>query len=640
LKQEELLLQEILDEDESELLANPLLSPLANEAPMRPSTPPKSSGVEGGDEPGNRAAAAHKVTTDDILRQVLLEADEGGLQQIRSLEQAEAAEKLAASSGDFVVVEPLREKRASVAAGTSGLHPEILSLERFQRISDQLSSSRLKSDAGLPSCISVDKALIAIGTSRGLVLLFNEKELMQLVLGGSGVGEHGPVSCVEFSPTSKFLVAGYQDGKLIVWDVGKGRPIKVVSDAHSVPVVHVFWIDERTILSGDTAGIVLLLTISNNIVTYTITKQRLLDTDSAVGAVLAMAPLVSTGAPHLANDLQLVAMCSAQMAFIVALKPEVNVTFKLKRSAGIREGAVPYLAWRRAAHIREAQGSGADRVLDPVVAVGWGKSIQLMQMVVAKSRGSEQGRLDIIPMSSHLMDHEVVGMGWLGEQVIVVLNSRDEVRLIDPFALEELQSASVQTKAIVYHTFFSTAETTEAVHHHSFRAIDNKLYMLGIDQVNLACVLDWHGRIRSLVQAGQWLQGLGLALDFYQGKASAVVGLPREREALQAVLSPKLGSVLLEYLAAAMQASGSPTEKRRSLDEAYFRIVGGVAIEFCTTIGQQELLFGPVFAKFCNAGQVLHARACARPRVRPCPDLVSFPMGAVRPCAVSRGADL
>jgi hypothetical protein len=34
-------------------------------------------------------------------------------------------------------------------------------------------------------------------------------------------------------------------------------------------------------------------------------------------------------------------------------------------------------------------------------------------------------------------------------QVIVVLNARDEVRLIDPFALEELQSASVQTKAIV-----------------------------------------------------------------------------------------------------------------------------------------------------------------------------------------------
>ena len=27
-------------------------------------------------------------------------------------------------------------------------------------------------------------------------------------------------------------------------------------------------------------------------------------------------------------------------------------------------------------------------------------------------------------------------------------------------------------------------------------------------------------------------------------------------------------------------------------------------VRFCTTIAQQELLFGPVFAKFCNAGQV------------------------------------
>ena len=43
---------------------------------------------------------------------------------------------------------------------------------------------------------------------------------------------------------------------------------------------------------------------------------------------------------------------------------------------------------------------------------------------------------------------------------------------------------------------------------------------------------------QACVGGGTWrvwtnAQALGLALDFYQGKASAVVGLPREREALQ-----------------------------------------------------------------------------------------------------------
>ena len=187
------------------------------------------------------------------------------------------------------------------------------------------------------------------------------------------------------TPGAKWLCVGHQTGACVVWDIPTAKPLKVLADAHDAPIVHMFWVDEKTIVSGDTKGIVLLLTISQVLFAYVLNKQRLLDGDSQVGTVLAMAPLQSTGAQHMANELQLVAMCSAEMAFIVALKPDVSVCFKLKRAPEIRAGAVPYCAWRKAT-LRDKEGSDRSantanlRILEPILAVGWGKSIQMMQV--------------------------------------------------------------------------------------------------------------------------------------------------------------------------------------------------------------------------------------------------------------------
>ena len=59
---------------------------------------------------------------------------------------------------------------------------------------------------------------------------------------------------------------------------------------------------------------------------------------------------------------------------------------------------------------------------------------------------------------------------------------------------------------------------------------NNNLYLLGLNEIRVAKVQPWTQRIDSLVESGEWLQGLALALDHYQSlEAEAAKRAERDR---------------------------------------------------------------------------------------------------------------
>jgi len=123
------------------------------------------------------------------------------------------------------------------------------------------------------------------------------------------------------------------------------------------------------------------------------------------------------------------------------------------------------------------------RVYDPMLAVAWGPRIQLVQV----SLDPKQPIIKFVSRSSHCSDACISGMDWLGQrvllssssassedrlvphppfQVIVFLNIKDQLRVFDPFALEEIETMDAKALTLIYHTRLSKADS----YHHSFRA--------------------------------------------------------------------------------------------------------------------------------------------------------------------------
>jgi vacuolar protein sorting-associated protein 8 len=84
-------------------------------------------------------------------------------------------------------------------------------------------------------------------------------------------GEKSPaaVTSMCFNQQGDFLLVGYGDGHLTIWDMAKSVPAKVISGEHTAPVVHSLFLGQESsssrqykAITGDSKGFVLLHTFS------------------------------------------------------------------------------------------------------------------------------------------------------------------------------------------------------------------------------------------------------------------------------------------------------------------------------------------------------------------------------------------
>jgi hypothetical protein len=78
--------------------------------------------------------------------------------------------------------------------------------------------------------------------------------------------------------------------------------------------------------------------------------------------------------------------------------------------------------------------------------------------------------------------------------------------------------------------------------------IQERVYLLGMEKIHSAHILTWEERLALLIDKNRWLDALSLALDFYEGHAKAVVGLPAGLAARKEVMSDKIIEILISYV--------------------------------------------------------------------------------------------
>jgi len=74
--------------------------------------------------------------------------------------------------------------------------------------------------------LQISSKYIAIGTSHGLVAVFDHFQEIKIVLGTQECVEYGPIYSVDISFDSDWLACGHQGGQVIVWDIVTGNQIR------------------------------------------------------------------------------------------------------------------------------------------------------------------------------------------------------------------------------------------------------------------------------------------------------------------------------------------------------------------------------------------------------------------------------
>ncbi|CAM6085101.1 unnamed protein product [Calypogeia fissa] len=481
--------------------------------------------------------------------------------------------------------------------------------------------------------------ILVIPSKYSATRIADETDAKHFVL--STPGPDKSVSSMCFSQQGDLLLVGYSNGHLVLWDVPKANVIKTLEKEHSVAIVHTLFLGQDIpgarnfkAITSDSKGLTLLHTFTVLPVPvlrrYTVNTSCILD-GQRTGIVLSVSPLLpeegsqNTGgtstAPHggssvpmnlssvmgvvggataTASDVGrkflydgaasedngggLVVFVTHQVALVVRLLPSVEVCARLSRPEGIREGAIPYTAWRRTKSkagistgamvpsstsesgpvslqkddgrpfesSQSQEAASVDGMVKvnadggencPSLAIAWDKKILIYQLPKSELKSVAQWEVD----------SPVVGVAWLEEQMMVVATSKDQLCLFTNEGVE-IERAVLETEhggigAFIYHThFMNLYGNPEKAYHNALAVRGAALYLLGPSQLWRARLLPWKDRIKALENAGDWMGAFHIAMEIYDGRSQGVTGLPKGLDAMREAIMPTLLALLSAYI--------------------------------------------------------------------------------------------
>ncbi|KAF8107160.1 hypothetical protein N665_0126s0076 [Sinapis alba] len=584
----------------------------------------------------------------------------------KQLVLAEEFEKKQAYTGlhweEGAAAQPMRLEGVKIGSTNLGY----FDVDANNIISRTISSQAFKRDHGSPQVLAVHLNFIAVGTSKGVIIVVPSKyssdtadqmESKMIWLGLQGERSLSPVTSVCFNQQGGLLLAGYGDGHVTVWDVQRASVAKVITE-HTAPVVYAFFLGRDSqgsrifkIITSDTKGVVFKHTFSWTLLLnmYTVKTQCLLDGQKN-GMVLSASPLpdenfgsslASSKAGNTATSSSsissmvggvvgvdsswklfnedsaaveegVVVFVTYQTVLVVKLIPNLEVYAQLPRPEGVREGSMPYTAWK--CSMENSSKEAENRV--SFLAIAWDRRVQVAKLV--KSNLKEYAKWSL--------DSAAIGVVWLDDQLLVIPTVTGHLYLFtrDGVVIHQTSfsvDGSSGNDLISYHTYFTNVfGNPEKAYHNSVGVRGASVYILGTARLVISRLLPWKERVDVLRRGGDWMGAFNMAMSLFNGQAHGVVDLPKTVDAIREAIAPSLAELLLSYVDEVFSyitiAFSSQIEKNEvthepssgtnnvnlEIEEQYNR-VGGVAVEFCVHINRMDLLFDEIFSRFVAVQQ-------------------------------------
>ncbi|XP_070570211.1 vacuolar protein sorting-associated protein 8 homolog isoform X2 [Ptychodera flava] len=480
-------------------------------------------------------------------------------------------------------------------------HGAIIRHVMLKGISSQLVSAADRVDAGKPTAMAVS-ALIAIGTSHGLIMVFDPKQALKWCLGSTAVGaQYGAVSALCVNNDCSRLLAGFAKGQITMWDLSTGKLLRTITDAHppGSAVLHIKFTDDPTLaICSDSGGSVFELSFKR-VMGMRSCESKCLFSGSR-GEVCTIEPLHmnATVKDHPLQDVSLLAMATLSKVLIVTIRPKLQVLFT--KSLKGDPTSLPLLTWQFVI----IQVSDSARVIDPVLAFARGNAILFYQVMC-----QDVNNIKFAPLQRVEMPYMLLSIAWFNSRTLVTVDTTERLHVVDVRTEEELEVIDLVDVELVYSSsYFKSLATggnvskalalaAENACYQSIVSYTGQLLFVGTKSVHVMTMRTWKERIDLLVKQNKFKEALTLALSFYTGKAKAVVGLIGSQQKRKAVVADKILDLLFTFVDLSM-TQHCPERGTIEVLERHFQEVVPICVDYCLTLDRTDILFSTIFDKF------------------------------------------
>ncbi|KAF1808720.1 hypothetical protein P152DRAFT_443384 [Eremomyces bilateralis CBS 781.70] len=522
---------------------------------------------------------------------------------------------------------------------------DVVRWTKLKRLSGQVFSETGKRNYGRPTCLAV-AASIAIGTSKGLILVFDYQQSLLSTIGlGTKAIECGPVTSLAISADHSTVAGGHASGHIFTWELSRpGKPFLHIpplersriaerrGDGHvaDASVIHVGFLGTRhtALVSADNGGMAFshLATRGLGAVGRTVKTTRILgrypagdpSTERArkPSSVLAFSPLPLGNVEQPTDGLGLTALLTPYLLVIVSTTPIAETQFKAARPKDLppHSALSGCLAWFPAVRLKRTTLGTKNDVSTTKLAFVWSNIVTVLD-VEAVEHGDADKPADVSfrPRSRWKCDEAIVCVQWLSRSVLAALTISQRLLILEDNELRVTDSSDMIYKHIFHQDLFSRQlrpvvedldGSDTSMHgvvadafYMSFRVYKGRLFLLGVDDISFGTLSNWADRLLALMEHGDYIGAIELATSYYNGDADRLtVGLPEDDDARHGIVRDRL----LELISASFRYSFKRFEDSEPDEDAVERMRELTATSFtaCLSIGETAFLFDDVFDFF------------------------------------------
>ena len=504
---------------------------------------------------------------------------------------------------------------------------------------------------GRPTCIAV-AASIALGTSKGIVLLFDYNQNLKSIIGpGTKALESGSVTSIGISADHSTIATGHATGNIFTWEVSKtAKPFLHIApidrsrtpniDGHvqGVAIVHIGFLGMRhtALASADDQGMAFshLATRGMGVVARSVKTTRILgrypdSTTSAIrqrkpSSVLSFASLPFGNVEHTADSMGLVALLTPYLLVIVSTTPIAQTQYKAPRPKEVAaHGAMTAaLAWFPSVKLKR-KDPAADEVSSRVKLVYcWSNILTVLEIIESESSSNggkvESSSLQFKPRSRWKAEEAIVGVQWLGRSVLAILTITQQLIILEDPSMVVTDSSDLIQKHIYHADLFSPQlnqlvdqlddEEVAGMHgvvadafYMSFRAYKGRLFLLGHNDISFGTLSNWADRLLALMEEGSFIGAIQLATSYHTGKENKVaVGLPEDDDMRHQLVREKLVDMITASLKYTFGRSKEAQETR--VDRSQMEELSSACITACNSMDDNEFLFDEVYGYYQDSG--------------------------------------
>ncbi|KAK4565580.1 Vacuolar protein sorting-associated protein 8 [Recurvomyces mirabilis] len=523
---------------------------------------------------------------------------------------------------------------------------EVIRWNKLRKITGQAFSESGKRSFGRPTCLAVS-ALIAVGTSKGLILGFDYHQNMKLIVGqGTKATECGSVTSIAISADYSTIAAGHANGSIFTWEISRpARPfLQVAPLAHAelsqrqhpdghvsdCAVLHVGFLGTRhtALVSADAGGMAFshLATRGLGPVTRTIKSTRLLGRYPAAdinaernrkpSSVLAFSPLPLGNVEQSTDNMGLTALLTPYLLVIVSTTPIAQTQHKSARPKEVTpHGTLSgCLAWFPAVKLKASNAEKDKENSDTKLVYCWSNVVSVLEVVVQENADpAKPPSLECHVRSRWRADEAIVAVQWLGRSVLGVLTVSQRLLIVEDNTLQVTDSIDLLHRHLYHQNLF--ADQLQAVvervdsddpslhgvvadaFYMSFRAYKGRVFLLGFNDLTVGTLSNWADRLMALMENGDHIAAIRLATEYYSGGANNVtIGLPENDEARHEVVRERL----LAMISASLSYSFSQHDEERS---SRLQELAEVCFVACMGMQETDYLFGDCFDNFDDADE-------------------------------------